>query len=60
MVFLLSQRWEILYGTTKIQKKILPGTQNLCQSYNIQYIKLKGNDNFKIGNLDLTEIMSAL
>ena len=59
MVFLLLQRWEILYGTTKIQKKILPGTQNLCQSYNIQYIKLKENGNFKMGNLASTEILSA-
>ena len=41
MVFLLSKRCEILYGTTKIQKKISTGTQNLYQSHTIQYIKLK-------------------
>ena len=59
MVFLLSKRWEILYGTSKIQKKISTGTQNLCQSHTIQYIKLKKNGNFKMGNLTLTEILSA-
>ena len=41
MVFLLLQRWRILYGTIKIQKKILQGYQNLCQSHIIQYKKLK-------------------
>ena len=40
-------------------EKIPPGTQNLCQSHNIQYIKLKENGNFKMGNLALTEILSA-
>ena len=59
MVFLLSKRCEILYGTSKIQKKISTGTQNLCQSHTIQYIKLKKNGNFKMGNLTLTEILSA-
>ena len=59
MVFLLSQRWGILHGTTKIQKKISPGAQNLCQNHNIQYIKLKENGNFKMGNLALTEILST-
>ena len=59
MTFLLSQDREISYGTTKIQKKILPCTQNLCQIHNIQYIKLKENSNFKTGNLALTEILSA-
>ena len=60
MVFLLLQRWGILYGTIKIQKKIPPGTQNFCQSHNIQYMKLKGNSNYKMGNLALTKILSAL
>ena len=55
MTFLLSQDREISYGTTKIQKKILPCTQNLCQIHNIQYIKLKENSNFKI----LTDILSG-
>ena len=59
MVFLLLQKWGILNGTKKIQKKILPGTQNFCQSHNIQYIKLKENGNFKMGNLALTDILSA-
>ena len=59
MVFLLLQRWGILYGTIKIQKKILRGSQNLCQNHNIQYIKLKENGNFKMGNLALTEILST-
>ena len=59
MVFLLSKRCEILYGTTKIQKKISTGTQNLYQSHTIQYIKLEKNANFKMGNLTLTEILSA-
>ena len=59
MVFLLAKRWEILYGTSKFQKKISTGTQNLCQSHTIQYIKLKKNGNFKMGNLTLTEILSA-
>ena len=40
-------------------EKISPGTQNLCQSHNIHYIKLKENGNFKMGNLALTEILSA-
>ena len=58
MVFLLLQRWGILYGNIKIQKKILRGSQNLCQNHNIQYIKLKENGNLKIGNLALKEILS--
>ena len=43
----------------KSRKKISTGTQNLCQSHTIQYIKLKKNGNFKMGNLTLTEILSA-
>ena len=41
------------------KKKISPGAQNLCQNYNIQYIKLKENGNLKMGNLALTEILST-
>ena len=59
MVFFLSQWWGILYVTTKIQKKILPGIQILYQNHNIQYIKLKENGDFKMGNLALTDILSA-
>ena len=47
--------WDHKYS----EKKISPGTQNLCQSHNIQYIKLKENGNFKMGNLALTDILSA-
>ena len=46
-------------GPQKFRKKIPPGTQNLCQSHNIQYIKLKENGNFKMGNLALTDIFST-
>ena len=59
MVFWLLQRWGILYGTKKIQKKISPGTQNFCQSHNIQYIKLKENGNYKMWYVALTKILSA-
>ena len=59
MVFLLSKRWEILYGTSKIQKKNLDRhSKSLSKSYHTVH-KTKKNGNFKMGNLTLTEILSA-
>ena len=42
-----------------IQKKSHQALKILCQSHNLQNIKLKENGNFKMGNLALTEILSA-
>ena len=38
----------------KFRKKNLPGTQNLCQIHNIQYIKLKENSK----NLSMFSVVS--
>ena len=56
--FIIANVWNFMWYQ-KTSKKILPGTQNLCQIHNIQYIKLKENSNFKMGNLALTEILSV-
>ena len=54
--FGLLKWWEILYRTKKKSEKKSRQARkmkNLCQSHNLQYIKLKENSNFKMKNLDL-------
>ena len=44
---------------SEFRKKSRQALKIVCQSHNIQYIRLKENGDFKMENLALIEILSA-